>query len=250
MIQVRAAGTAVKSVTLELGGKNPIVVWPDADMNSAIEGALKGMRFNFQGQACGSTSRLLLPRQSRGEFIGRLAARIAELKVGLPEDPTTDVGAIVNERQMERVLTFIAAGRSDGGTIHVGGERLTEGALARGFFVRPTVISEVASDSSLLNEEVFGPVLAVLDYDGYEEALSIANKTRFGLTASIYTKDLQVAHRFARDVEAGYVWVNDNQTHFLGTPYGGIKDSGLGREEDLSEMVSYTQVKNVNINFE
>jgi betaine-aldehyde dehydrogenase len=249
MIQSRAAGIGVKTVTLELGGKNPIVIWPDADLDAAVDGALKGMRFNFQGQACGSTSRLLLPRDVKELFLARLAERVRSLKVGLPEERATDVGAIVNRQQMGRVLDFIATGRADGGRVVVGGEQLTKGALAQGFFVEPTVFADVAPTSRLLNEEVFGPVLAALVYDDYEDAVRLANRTKFGLTASIYTKDLSVAHRFARDVEAGYVWVNDNQTHFQGAPYGGSKDSGLGREEDLSELLSYTQVKNVNIKF-
>jgi acyl-CoA reductase-like NAD-dependent aldehyde dehydrogenase len=249
MIQARAATAAVKTVTLELGGKNPIVIWPDADKDAAMDGALKGMRFNFQGQACGSTSRLLLPREMKDEFLTRLAHRMDALKVGLPEDRATDVGAIVNRQQLNRVLEYIAIGRSDGGRVLAGGNQLSEGELARGFFVRPTLLSDIEPKSRLLHEEVFGPVLAAMVYEDYEDAIRLANLTHFGLTASIYTKDLRIAHRFSRDVEAGYVWVNDNQSHFLGAPYGGGKDSGLGREEDLSELLSYTQVKNVNINF-
>jgi betaine-aldehyde dehydrogenase len=250
MIQARAASVAVKTVTLELGGKNPIVVWTDADIDAAVAGALKGMRFNFQGQACGSTSRLLLPRSLQDSFLERLAPRIDALKVGLPEDPATDVGAIVNRQQLDKVLEFIAVGRADGGTVLAGGEQMSEGALARGFFVRPTLVSDVSPDSRLLNEEVFGPVLATQIYEDYADAIRLANRTRYGLTASLYTNDLRVAHRFARDVEAGYVWVNDNQTHFHGAPYGGNKDSGLGREEDLGEALSYTQPKNINIKFD
>jgi betaine-aldehyde dehydrogenase len=248
-IQARAASVAVKSVTLELGGKNPIVVWPDADLDAALEGALSGMRFNFQGQACGSTSRLLLQRDCRNAFIERLAERMEGLRSGMPEEVTTQVGAVVHEAQMRKVLEYIEIGLRDGGRVRAGGVRLTGGEFSRGYFVRPTLLTDVAPSSRLLHEEVFGPVLTAVDYDDYEDALRIANGVRYGLTASIYTRDLGVAHRFARDVEAGYVWVNDNQRHFLGVPYGGTKDSGVGREEDPGELSSYTEIKNVNVRF-
>jgi len=249
MIQMRAASAAVKTVTLELGGKNPIVIWPDADVDAALEGVVSGMRFNFQGQACGSTSRLLLQRDCRRDFVERLAERLEQLRCGMPEDATTDVGAIVHATQMEKVLRYIEIGRRDGGRILAGGGRVEGAQFARGCFVRPTLFTDVAPQSPLLQEEIFGPVLAAIDYDDYDDAIRIANGVRYGLTASLYTRDLRIAHRFARDVEAGYVWINDNQRHFLGAPYGGNKDSGLGREEDLSELASYTELKNINIRF-
>jgi betaine-aldehyde dehydrogenase len=249
LIQARAASVAVKTVTLELGGKNPIVIWPDADQDAAIEGALSGMRFNFQGQACGSTSRLLLQRDAKRDFVERLSERMEDLRPGMPEDENTQVGAIVNENQMNAVLEYIDIGRGDGGQILTGGTRLQDGAFAKGFFVPPTLFTDVAPDSRLMREEIFGPVLAAVEYDDYDDAVNIANSVRYGLTASIYTSDLKIAHQFARDVEAGYVWVNDNQRHFLGAPYGGNKDSGIGREEDPSELASYTELKNVNIKF-
>ncbi len=210
IIQARAASVAVKTVTLELGGKNPIVIWPDADIDAAIDGAMSGMRFNFQGQACGSTSRLLLQHDSKGDFIERLSERMEGLRAGMPEDGSTDVGAIVNEAQMDKVLNYIEIGRSDG-RLCAGGERLADGAFASGHFVRPTLFCDVEPGSRLVQEEIFGPVLAAMDYEDYDDAIRIANGVRYGLTASIYTQDLRVAHAFARDVEAGYVWVNDNQ---------------------------------------
>ncbi|QGP80451.1 aldehyde dehydrogenase family protein [Sphingobium sp. CAP-1] len=249
-IQARAANVAVKNVTLELGGKNPLVIWPDADLSAAIDGTIRGMRFNFQGQACGSTSRLLLPHGLKADFLDAVGERMRELRVGLPEDPSTQVGSLVHAGHMTRVLHYIDMGVRDGGRVLTGGTRLTHGALDKGFFVPPTLIADVAQDSDLLRDEIFGPVLTSQTYDGYEQAIALANDSRFGLTASIYTRDLGVAHRFARDVEAGYIWVNDNQSHFLGAPYGGNKDSGIGREEDGSELLSYTEIKNVNFRFE
>lgn len=249
MIQARAASAGVKSVTLELGGKNPLLICPDADIDAALDGAMRGMRFNFQGQACGSTSRLMLPRELKDDFLARLAERISALKSGLPEDPATDIGAIVSEQQMNRVLGYIQAGRDSGGRILAGGGRITGQPFANGYFIRPTLITDMEPDCRLLHEEVFGPVLAAVGYDDLDGAIRAINQSPYGLTASIYTGDLAVAHRFARDVEAGYVWVNDNQTHFIGTPYGGNKNSGLGREEDATELASYTEIKNVNIRF-
>jgi betaine-aldehyde dehydrogenase len=249
MIQGRAASVAVKTVSLELGGKNPIVIWPDADLEAAIEGALSGMRFNFQGQACGSTSRLLVQKDARHDFVERLTARMQSLRAGMPEDPTTDIGAIVTEAQLTKVLDYIEIGRRDGGRICAGGSRLMGAEFSRGYFMQPTLFTDVAAESRLLKEEIFGPVLSVVDYEDYDDVIRIANGVRYGLTASIYTRDLSVAHRFARDVEAGYVWINDNQRHFLGAPYGGNKDSGIGREEDPSELASYTELKNVNVRF-
>jgi acyl-CoA reductase-like NAD-dependent aldehyde dehydrogenase len=248
-IQRRAAEVAVKHVTLELGGKNPIVVFPDANQDHAVEGAVSGMNFTWQGQSCGSTSRLLVHRDAYEEFVERLGARIDELRSGLPDDPQTDTGAIVNPGQLDKVLSYIDIGRGEGARLVAGGERLTEGDLGRGLFVRPALFADVAPDSRLAQEEIFGPVLAAIPYDDYDDAVRIANGVRYGLTASVFTRDLETAHRFARDVEAGYVWVNETSRHVAGTAFGGVKDSGIGREEDLDELLSYTQHKNVHVQY-
>jgi acyl-CoA reductase-like NAD-dependent aldehyde dehydrogenase len=248
-IQQRAATHVVKTVSLELGGKNPLVVMPDADLDVAVEGALRGMNFTWQGQSCGSTSRLIVQESLRGEFVERLAARMDSLRSGPPEDYATDTGAIVHRGQYEKVLSYLQLGRDEGARVVVGGGPPEDKSLSAGMFVRPTLFEDVAPDSRLAQEEIFGPVLAVITYKTYEDALRIANGIQLGLTASIFTNDLRTAHRFARDVEAGYVWVNDSSRHFPGVPFGGFKDSGVGREESLSELESYTQTKNVNINF-
>jgi len=250
-IQQRAATHVVKTVTLELGGKNPIVVLPDADQDLAVEGALRGMNFTWQGQSCGSTSRLLVHASIHQEFVERLAARMAALKPGPPADETTDTGAIVHRRQYEKVLGYLEIGREEGARVVCGGgpAELDDPALAGGMFLRPTLFDGVRPDARLAREEIFGPVLAVLPVGSYEEAVAVANSVRYGLTASIFTRELATAHRFARDVEAGYVWVNDTSRHFPGAPFGGVKDSGVGREESLDELASYTQIKNVNVRF-
>lgn len=246
-IQRRAAETGVKTVTLELGGKNPIVVFPDADLERAVDGALRGMNFTWQGQSCGSTSRLVVHTEIQDRFVQELAERMDRLRSGMPEHEDTDTGAIVNAQQFEKVRRYIEIGKQEGARLVVGGSPPDDPALAAGHFMRPTLFDQVDSTSRIAQEEIFGPVLVAIPFTDYQDAVRIANDVPLGLTASVFTRDLVCAHRFARDVEAGYVWVNDSSRHFLGTPYGGVKESGVGREEDLSEVLSYTQVKNVNV---
>jgi betaine-aldehyde dehydrogenase len=160
-----------------------------------------------------------------------------------------DTGAIVSEPQLEKVLRYIDLGHEEGSRLVAGGHRVTDGGLAQGRFVRPTLFADVKPDSRLAQEEIFGPVLAAMPFHDYEEALRIANDVPYGLTASVFTRDLGLAHRFAEDVEAGYVWVNDVARHTPGTAFGGVKDSGIGREEDLEELESYTLAKNVHVRF-
>ena len=246
----RASEVTLKTITLELGGKNPIVVLPDADLDLAIEGALQGMNLNFQGQSCGSTSRLLVHESLHADFVERLRARLDDVRVGLPADDDTQMGAMINQGQLEKVEGYIRLGREDGFRLVTGGTRPPESELANGFFIRPALFDGVTHGSRLEQEEIFGPVLAAMPFSSFDDALAIANGIQLGLTASVFTRDLELAHRFARDVEAGFVWVNDSGPHFLGTPFGGYKDSGLGREEDTEELISYTQTKNVNVRFQ
>jgi acyl-CoA reductase-like NAD-dependent aldehyde dehydrogenase len=248
-IQQRAATEVVKTVTLELGGKNPIVIFEDADLDAAVDGALRGMNFTWQGQSCGSTSRLLVHESLHTELVERLAARMEALRSGPPADEATETGAIVNRCQYDKVMGYLEIGREEGSRVVAGGGPVAVEDRPDGLFLRPTLFDDVDPDSRLANEEIFGPVLAAMPFSAYDRAVEIANQVSYGLTASVFTRDLGVAHRFARDVEAGYVWVNDASRHFPGTPYGGFKDSGIGREESLDELLSYTQVKNVNVNF-
>ena len=246
-IQRRAAEVAVKTVTLELGGKNPIVIFPDADLDAALDGVVRGMNFTWQGQSCGSTSRLIVHQELHAEFVGKLAERIGRLRIGDPCEESTDTGAMVHQGQFDKVRRYIGLGLEDGARLVVGGGRPTAPELARGLFVQPTLFDNVNPASRIAQEEIFGPVLVAMPFRDYDEALQIANGVGLGLTASVFTADLRTAHRFARDVQAGYVWVNDSSRHFPGTPYGGVKESGVGREEDLGEMLSYLHTKNVNV---
>lgn len=248
-IQRRAAEVGVKTVTLELGGKNPLVVFPDADLDTAVAASVRGMNFTWQGQSCGSLSRVVVHRDIHAAFVERLVETVSALRPGLPDDPGADTGAIVNTGQLEKVLGYVRLGQDEGARLCTGGDRVTDGALADGLFVRPAVFDRVDPRSRLAQEEIFGPVLAVMPFADADEALEIANGTSLGLTASVFTRDLGTAHRFAEDLEAGYVWVNEVGRHVPGTPFGGVKDSGIGREEDLDELFSYTQLKNVHINY-
>ena len=160
------------------------------------------------------------------------------------------MGTLINDQQLTKVLSYVELGIEEGAELVNGGTRASEAGLSKGFFVQPGVFDHVRPDMRLAQEEIFGPILAVLEFETYDEAVKIGNSVRFGLTASVFTKDLSTAHKFARDVEAGFVWVNDSARHFLGAPFGGYKDSGVGRDEDTEELLSYTQVKNVNVSFE
>ncbi|WP_245154831.1 aldehyde dehydrogenase family protein [Nocardioides sp. 1609] len=249
-IVARAAQVNLKTVTLELGGKNPLVVFPDSDIDAAIAAAVRGMNFTWQGQSCGSTSRLIVHRDIYTDFVDAVASKVDAIRSGSPSDDDTETGAIVNQSQMDKVTEFIGIAHNEGARLIAGGSRLTDGDFNRGLFVRPTVFADVDPNSRLAQEEIFGPVLAVMPFNDYDHAMGIANSVQYGLTASVFTSDLGLAHRFARDIEAGYVWVNDVSRHVPATPFGGWKDSGLGREEDMSEVESFTQIKNVHVNFE
>jgi acyl-CoA reductase-like NAD-dependent aldehyde dehydrogenase len=246
-IQRAAAESTVKTVSLELGGKNALSVFPDADLDLAVEGALRGMNFTWQGQSCGSTSRLLVHESIHRDFADRLAERVEGLRSGLPSDEATDTGAIVHKAQFEKVLGYLDIGREEGAKVLAGGGRAKVEGLEDGMFVRPTVFDDVDPAGRLAQEEIFGPVLAVMPFADYDEAIRIANSVSYGLTGSVYTRDLATAHRYAEDIEAGYVWVNDSSKHFIGVPFGGVKSSGVGREESMEELLSYTESKNVNV---
>ena len=246
-IVARAMGVNVKHVSLELGGKNPLLVFPDADLDLAVEGAIRGMNFTWQGQSCGSTSRVFVDRAIHDEFLERLVAAVEPLKQGAPDDWTTETGSMINQAQFDKVQYYVNLGKEEGSQLVLGGHHRTDGDMKDGLFISPAIFSGVDPNSRMAREEIFGPVLAVMPFSGYDEGLALANDTDLGLTAAVYTKDLTVAHRFANDVEAGFVWVNDSSRHFIGAPFGGYKNSGIGREEDIEELESYTQVKNVNV---
>jgi betaine-aldehyde dehydrogenase len=242
----REAAEGLKPVTLELGGKNPIIIFPDADPRKAATAAIRGMNMNRQGQSCSSTSRVLVHRSLHGAVTDELRRQAEALPVGLPWLAGSEVGPVVSARQFERVMAYIESATAEGARLVTGGGPPRDPALGRGFFIAPTVFDEVTPSMRIAREEIFGPVMSVMAWDDEEAMLALANGVEYGLTAAIVTNDLARAMETAERVEAGYVWINGTG-RYLGAPYGGWKQSGLGQEECLSELLSYTQVKNVNL---
>ena len=249
-IQAAAAETGVKHVSLELGGKNPLVVFPDADLDAAARGAVIGMNFGrTQGQSCGSTSRILVHEAVYDEVLARIVALTAQIRVGDPLDPRTEMGPVVSAAQFDKVMGYIDAGRREGARLLCGGSRPGESALPPGYYVAPTVFSEVVMGMRIAREEIFGPVMSVLRFADRDEAVAIANALDFGLTASVWTRDLATAFDMADRLDTGYVWVNGSAEHFLGAPFSGHRASGIESEEGFDELRSYTQLKTVNFRF-
>lgn len=248
-IQQVAAEKTVKVVTLELGGKNPIAVFPDADLDAALDGVMRGMNFTWQGQSCGSTSRLYVHRSIFETFTTQLGARMDAMRLGDPLAADTDVGAIVSEQQYKSVAGYIQQGIAHPSMTLVAGGPPVDGAHGPGWFIRPTLFTTPDDNNSLSTEEIFGPVLVASPFDSEEDLVERANALPLGLTASVWTRDLGIAMRTTRDIEAGYVWVNWSSSHIPGAPFGGVKDSGLGREEGIEELYSYAQAKNVYLRF-
>ncbi|MCL4764826.1 MAG: aldehyde dehydrogenase family protein [Hyphomicrobiaceae bacterium] len=242
----REAAAGLKRVSFELGGKNPIIIFPDADPRKAAAAAIKGMNMNRQGQSCSSTSRVLVHASLHDAVAEELVRQAEALPVGVPWRDENEVGPIVSERQFERVMGFIASARSDGARLLTGGGRPSDAVLQRGLFIAPTIFDAVTPAMRIGREEIFGPVMSIMTWDDYEDMLAKANGLEYGLTASIVTNDLGKAMETADRIEAGYVWINSNG-RYLGAPYGGWKQSGIGEEECFDELLSYTQVKNVNL---
>ena len=243
---LRGAAEHIKHVTLELGGKNPIVVFPDVDPREAARAAVAGMNIaRCTGQSCGSTSRLFVHAAIREAFCDALVERLAELQIGDPMDESTDVGPLAFAAHHQRVLGYIEAGRRDGATLLYGGGR--PDGFPRGFYVQPTVFTDVDDEMAIAREEIFGPVMSVLSWTDWEEVVRRANATPYGLTANVWTRDVSLAHRTARALEAGYVYVNGHGHRPTGSPFGGWKTSGLGKENCLEELLSYTQEKTVSV---
>ncbi len=244
---MRAASDTVKPLLLELGGKNALIAYADADPDEVAAAAVGGMNFTWCGQSCGSTSRAFVHAAIHDAVLERVKSRVAAFKPGLATDPATTMGAIVSAAQLDRVLSYVEAARQEGARLLHGGKRPSDAALAGGFFVEPTVFVDVTSAMKIAREEIFGPVLAILKWSDAASMMDEVNAVDYGLTCSIWTNDLSVAHRTAMKVQAGYVWINEVGKHFLGAPFGGVKQSGFGREECLGEMLSFTQEKNIHV---
>ena len=238
------AASTLKQVTLELGGKSPLIVFQDARIENAVAGALLG-NFYSAGEVCSNGTRVFVHKSVRGAFIERLRARTAALKVGDPLDPATQVGALISQEHMEKVLGFIARGRAQGARLLTGGARVTEGSLARGYFVAPTVFDGCRDDMDIVRQEIFGPVMSVLEFEDEDEVIARANATEFGLAAGVFTNDLTRAHRVIAQLQAGTCWINHYNVTPVELPFGGVKMSGLGRENGRAAIEHYTQLKSV-----
>jgi betaine-aldehyde dehydrogenase len=238
------ASSTLKHVTLELGGKSPLLIFPDADLDQAVSGALLA-NFYSAGEVCSNATRVFVHRSIKQEFLRRLLVRVAKMKIGDPADPETQVGSLISEQHLRKVMSYIERGQAEGARVLIGGKRLTDGALGRGFFVTPTVFDGCHDDMAIVREEIFGPVMMVLDFDEEEEAIRRANATHFGLSAGVFTQDLNRAHRVIGRLQAGSCWINHYNICPMELPFGGYKHSGIGRENGRITMEYYTQLKSV-----
>ena len=238
------AAATLKQVTLELGGKSPLIVFGDARLDNAVSGALLG-NFYSAGEVCSNGTRVFVHRSVHAQFVERLRVRAAAMRIGDPLDPATQVGALISAEHMEKVLGFIARGRAQGARLLTGGARATNGDLANGFFVAPTVFDGCHDDMDIVRQEIFGPVMAVLEFEDEEEVIARANATDFGLAAGVFTNDLTRAHRVIARLEAGTCWINHYNVTPVELPFGGVKRSGLGRENGRAAIEHYTQLKSV-----
>lgn len=238
------AAASLKHVTLELGGKSPIVIFEDADLDNAVSGALLG-NFYSAGEVCSNGTRVFVHRSVKADFLERLVARVEKMVVGDPLDPATQVGALISEDHMRKVLGYVEAGRAEGARVVIGGERVVRDGLDRGFFVAPTVFDGCTDGMRIVREEIFGPVMTVLDFDTEAEVIERANATDFGLSAAVFTENLARGHRVIGDLEAGTCWINHYNVTPIEMPFGGVKQSGLGRENSRAAVEHYTQAKSV-----
>jgi betaine-aldehyde dehydrogenase len=244
---LRAAAETVKPVGLELGGKNALIAFPDADPEKVAAAAVKGMNFTWCGQSCGSTSRAFLHEAIHDRTLDLIAEKVRAIKPGLPTDPDAQMGAIISAAQLEKVERYVGFGLADGARLVAGGRRPDDTALAGGFFHLPTVFADVTPDMRIAREEIFGPVLSVFRWSDRAEMMRRVNELPMGLTCSIFTGDLATAHETAAEAEAGYVWINEAGPHYPGMPFGGWKQSGMGEEESFGELMAYTRVKAINV---
>jgi aldehyde dehydrogenase (NAD+) len=240
---MRTAAETVKHLTLELGGKSPNIVFADADLDAAVRGATIGI-FYGKGEVCAAGSRLLVDRAIKDQFIDKVAARTKKMSVGDPLDPKTRFGALASKAQLDKVLFYVESARREGATLVAGGSRADIGT-GKGFFMQPTMFADVTPAMAIAREEIFGPVLAAIEFGDVDEAIARANDSMYGLAAAVWTRDIKKAHYVASRLQAGTVWVNTYNVYDTAAPFGGYKQSGFGREMSMHALEHYTQTKTV-----
>ena len=240
---MRGSAETLKHLTLELGGKSPNIVLADADLEAAVRGATVGI-FYGKGEVCAAGSRLLVDRSIKDRFMEQLVARTKKMQPGDPMDPKTRLGAIASKSQLERVLGYVETGQREGAVLVAGGRRADIGT-GKGYFMEPTVFDRVTPGMTIAREEIFGPVLAAIEFADLDEAIARANDTIYGLAAAVWTRDIKKAHHVARKLKAGTVWINTYNVYDTAAPFGGYKQSGFGREMSAYALEHYTQVKSV-----
>ena len=244
---LRLGAESLKTTTLELGGKTPMIIFEDADLELSLATALRGMNFKWQGHSCTSTSRVLVHESLHDQFIEELAKRFRAVNVAMPFDPASEMGSISHRAQFRKVMEYIESGLAEGATLVCGGNPILDGDMAQGLFISPAIFSDATPEMRIAREEIYGPVITVLKWKVDEEALVIANSVPYGLAAVIMGNNLSRVHRMASRLECGYVEVNGPVSFSLGSPFGGVKSSGTGREGSMQELLSYTQLKSINV---
>ena len=245
---MQAAGASLKRLTLELGGKNALIACADASPGEIADGVVRGMNFRYvTGQSCNSTSRVFLHDDVHDAALREIVRKVSEIRVGMPTDPQTEMGCLSSSAQFDKTMRYIRCGQDEGARLVHGGKRPADPRLAKGYFVEPTVFADVTDSMTIAREEIFGPVASILRWSDENDVVARVNALDYGLTASIWTHDLDLAHRLASRVEAGYIWINNASTHHVGVPFGGYKQSGMGREESIEELLACTQLKNVSV---
>ncbi|RJS93720.1 betaine-aldehyde dehydrogenase [Salinisphaera sp. Q1T1-3] len=242
-VMADAAGT-LKEVSLELGGKSPLVIFEDADLDNAVSGALLA-NFFTQGEICTNGTRVFVHESVRTAFLDKLVERVERLVIGDPAEPETDVGPMISPEHGRQVLEYIEAGKQSGARLVTGGERVTVAGCEHGVFVAPTVFDGCRDDMQIVREEIFGPVMSVLSFTDEDEVVARANNTEFGLAAGVFTRDLERAHRVIGALEAGICWINHYNITPIEMPFGGIKGSGIGKENSRRALSHYTRIKSV-----
>ncbi|MCL2316878.1 MAG: 5-carboxymethyl-2-hydroxymuconate semialdehyde dehydrogenase [Actinomycetia bacterium] len=237
------AAPFLKGLSMELGGKSPAIVFADADLETAIDATIFGV-FSLNGERCTAGSRILVQRSIYDEFVERYAAQAKRVRVGFPDDPATEVGALVHPEHFAKVMSYIEIGKTESRLVAGGGR---PAAFPEGNFVEPTVFADVPRTARIFQEEIFGPVVAITPFEDEAEALELANDTRYGLAAYLWTNDLKRAHNFAQAIDSGMVWLNSNNVRDLRTPFGGVKASGLGHEGGYRSVDFYTHQQAIHI---